>query len=114
MVASIVRLSLSFVQAGNDQHRPSGRNLPLVWRNNSAEFGDCFPNFAQLNRRRVKPDCVVLGLAKKQLERLWRRDFGRWQGASGAHIRMDLQRASNAASGQKTKPECSSYFFASP
>jgi hypothetical protein len=31
-----------------------------------------------------------------------------------AHIRMDMQRLSNEASGQKDKPECSSYFFAMP
>jgi hypothetical protein len=31
-----------------------------------------------------------IGVAKKQLEQLWRRNFGGWQGASEEHIRSDL------------------------
>jgi hypothetical protein len=42
---------------------------------------------------------------------LGRRNFGRGRGACEAHIRSDLQRASNAASGKKNQPELLRLFF---
>jgi hypothetical protein len=45
---------------------------------------------------------------------IWRRDFGGWQGVREADIRMDLQRASNAARQQKKKPDWHCYFVTAP
>ncbi len=56
-----------------------------------------------------------MGVILKILGRLpVRQDCDRWRDASEAHIRSDLQRASNEASGQKTKRKSKCYFAAAP
>jgi len=52
---------------------------------------------------------------QKLIRCLWRRDFGRWRGASAAHTPpVGLSGASHEASGQKIKPEMPKLFLPGP
>jgi len=58
------------------------------------------------------PDC--LGACLKISVARCRRAFVTPRGVSGAHIRSDLQRASNEAARQKNRAGCGSYFMTGP